>query len=258
MGWLSSRAKALAPLGMGLDWRISGPSRPDAALLDLFRSLPEDPLPGFSGRDGLSHGGRGNDHPRYGRFIHAFGRHVRPAEILEVGTYAGGTAVGWARAMIDSGVGRLTCVDNDSYSKGIYPAKVTANLARVGLPPERVRLLNGDSRKLLPALETELGGRVDAYLVDADHTYEGAMADLRGGRPLMRPGGWVLVHDVDRERNMPEATTQHPAPVREAVLDFARDEKITEWYVLEFIRKHLAILRIPPAWLRNDQVPSSS
>jgi predicted O-methyltransferase YrrM len=245
MSWLSSRIKALAPLGTGLDWRITGPSRPDAALLDLFRSLPEDPLPAFSGREGLSNGGRGHDHPRYGRFIHAFGRHARPAEILEVGTYAGGTAVGWARAILDTGIGRLTCVDNDSYSKGIYPAKVTANLAKVGLPADRVRFLNGDSRQLLPSLKPELGGKVDAYLVDADHTYEGAMIDLRGGRPLMRPGGWVLVHDVDRARSMPEATAQHPYPVLEAVQDFIREEKVAEWYVLEFIRKHLAVLRIP-------------
>jgi predicted O-methyltransferase YrrM len=245
MGWLSSRAKAWAPLGLGLGWRIAGPSRPDAALLALFRSLPADPLPEFSGRDGLSRGGRGKDHPRYGRFIHAFGRHVRPAEVLEVGTYAGGTAVGWARALVENGAGRLTCVDNDSYSQGIYPAKVTANLERVGLPPQRVRFLNGDSRKLLPALMDEMGGRVDAYLVDADHTYEGAMADLLGGRPLMRPGGWLLVHDVDRARGMPEATAQHPQPVSEAVQEFIRKERVSEWYVLEFIRKHLAVLRMP-------------
>jgi predicted O-methyltransferase YrrM len=230
---------------MGLGWRITGPSRPDAALLALFRSVPADPLREFSGRDGLSHGGRGRDHPRYGRFIHAFGRHVRPAEVLEVGTYAGGTAVGWARALVENGAGRLTCIDNDSYSQGIYPAKVTANLARLGLPPERVRFLNGDSRTLLPALMDELGGRVDAYLVDADHSYEGAMADLLGGRPLMRPGGWLLVHDVDHERGMPEATAQHPAPVSEAVQKFIGDERVSEWYVLEFIRKHLAVLRVP-------------
>jgi predicted O-methyltransferase YrrM len=245
MGRLSSRLKAWAPLGLGLDWRIRGPSRPESALLDLFRALPHDPLPEFSGREGLSHGGRGRDHPRYGRFIHAFGRHLRPAEVLEVGTYAGGTAVGWARAMLENGAGRLTCVDNDSYSKGIYPAKVTANLARVGFPVDRLRLVNGDSRVELPKLAADLGGRVDAYLIDADHTYEGAMVDLRGGRPLMRPGGWVLVHDVDASRAMPEATARHPNPVMDAVQDFVRDERVTEWYVLEFIRKHLAVLRMP-------------
>ena len=125
MGWLSSRAKSSAPVGLGLGWRISGPSRPDARLLALFRSLPADPLTNFSGREGMSHGGRGRDHPRYGRFIHAFGRHHKPAEVVEVGTYAGGTAVGWARGMVENGFGRLTCIDNDSYSKGIYPASVT-------------------------------------------------------------------------------------------------------------------------------------
>lgn len=247
MGWLSSRVKASAPLWLGLGWRVRGPSRPDAALLALFRSLPADPLPGFSGIAGMSHGGRGRDHPRYGRFIHAFGRHIRPAEVLEVGTYAGGTAVGWARAMLQNGAGRLTCVDNDSYSRGVYPAKVTANLAGMGLPPERARLLNGDARVVLPALIPELGGRVDAYLIDADHTYEGAIADLRDGRPLVRPGGWVLVHDVDPARAMSEATPTHPAPVLNAVRDFVREAGVKDWYILEFIRKHLAVLRMPQA-----------
>ncbi len=247
MGWLSSRAKASAPLWLGLGWRISGPSRPDPALLALFRSLRRDPLPDFRGVARMSRGGRGMDHPRYGRFIHAFGRHVRPAEVLEVGTYAGGTAVGWARAMVENGVGRLTCVDNDSYSRGVYPAMVAANLARVGLPPERVRLLNGDARRELPNLIPELGGRVDAYLIDADHTYEGAMADLRDGRPLIRRGGWILVHDVDPGRAMREATPAHPTPVLDAVRDFIREEAVKDWYVLEFIRKHLAVLRMPQA-----------
>lgn len=245
MSWLSSRVKAWAPLGLGLDWRIAGPARPDPALLALFHSLPADPLPGFRGREGMSHGGRGRDHPRYGRFIHAFARHHKPAEVLEVGTYAGGTAVGWARGLLENGSGRLTCIDNDSYSKGIYPAKVIANLAAVGLPMDRVRLLNGDSRQLLPALAADSGGRVDAYLIDGDHAFEGARADLRDARPLLRRGAWVLVHDVDVARAMPEATPQHPAPVWDAVLEFVRDEGVEEWYVLEFIRKHLAVLRIP-------------
>src|SRR4051812_38800923 len=103
MSRFAARTKAAAPLILGLDWRISGPARPDAALLDTFRSLPADPLWNFEGREGMSASGRGRDPPRYGRFIHAFGRHIRPHEVVEVGTYAGGTAVGWARAMVENG-----------------------------------------------------------------------------------------------------------------------------------------------------------
>ncbi len=79
--------------------------------------------------------------------------------------------------------------------------------------------------------------------MDANHTYEGATADLENGLPMVRPGGLIAVHDVDRARPMAEATAAHPAPVYDAMMDFAARHGFASG-VLEFIRKHLGIVRV--------------
>jgi len=63
---------------------------------------------------------------------------------------------------------------------------------------------------------------------------------------LVKPGGFVLVHDVDKNRKMAEATECHPHPVYEAFKDVIDDTGF-EWCILRFIRKHLGIIKIAPA-----------
>lgn len=219
----------------------------DRAVFDEFLAAPLDILPDFQGPPNFKlRRGRGKDHPRYGRFVYAFARHVRPRCVVEVGTFAGGTAVGWARALAENGQGRLICVDQDVYSTGTFPAVTRRNLARAGLSSDRFELRGGDSRHVVPALARELRGQVDVYLVDGDHTYDGALADIIAGLPMLRPSGFILVHDVDRGRRMDEATPEHPHPVYEAFHQAAAQHGLA-WCILRFIRKHLGVLRLPSA-----------
>jgi hypothetical protein len=81
--------------------------------------------------------------------------------------------------------------------------------------------------------------------VDGDHTYEGAQRDLENGLPLLKPGGFILVHDLDRGREMPESTAGHPSPVYEAFFDFVRAHGF-QYCILRFIRKHLGIIQVNP------------
>ncbi|MFQ6093268.1 MAG: class I SAM-dependent methyltransferase, partial [bacterium] len=111
-------------------------------MFDCFLSSVEDPLPDFRGPGHLKVG-RGKDHPRYGRWVYAFAKFYKPNIIVEVGTYAGGTAVGWARALKENRKGRLICIDNDTYTAGAYPAMAERNLERVGLYKERFDLKCG-------------------------------------------------------------------------------------------------------------------
>ena len=53
-----------------------------------------------------------------------------------------------------------------------------------------------------------------------------------------------MVHDVDRTRRMSEATREHPAPVYDAFVEFARRHAM-ECCVLGFVRKHLGVARAP-------------
>ncbi len=223
---------------------VDGRLRIDGAVQDIMLRAPLDMLPAFQGPQGMSlKGGRGKDHPRYGRFVYALARHYRPECVVEVGTFAGGTAVGWAAALKEDGEGKLICVDNDTYSKGTYPTVARMNISATSLQDDRYELLSGDSREIIPSLAERLRGQVDLYLVDGDHTFEGARADIRNGLPMVKPGGFVLVHDLDRGRRMDEQTPEHPHPVYEAFMEVA-DEYRLEWCILRFIRKHLGLLRV--------------
>lgn len=214
------------------------------AVMELFYKAPYDLLPQFEGPKGSRlRGGRGKDHPRYGRFIYAFGKVLAPTRVVEVGTYAGGTAIGWGKALMENGRGQLICVDNDTYSKNTYPATTQRNLDAVGVSRERVDFRNGDSKNLIPALAQEFPKGVDIYLVDGDHTYEGALLDMTNGLPMMKSGSYMLVHDIDRHRRMDEMTPEHPYPVYEAFQKVVKDQGF-DWCILKFIRKHLGVIRI--------------
>jgi predicted O-methyltransferase YrrM len=217
----------------------------DPGVFELFRSAPLDVLPAFEAPPGYKwpKNPRGKDHPRYGRFVYAFSKFYKPERIVEVGTDTGGTAVGWARALQENGRGELICVDMDAYAQNTYPRSAQLNLAKTGLPSNRIQLRGGNSRDLIPALGREYPKQVDIYLVDGDHSYEGALADMENGLPMMKPGGFILVHDIDRFRPMNEATPDHPTPVYEAFRHFA-DSRGFAWCNLRFIRKHLGVIRV--------------
>jgi predicted O-methyltransferase YrrM len=229
------------------NWEMSnvdGQLTLDPKLRNNFLSAPFDLLPNFEGPPGSTlKGGRGKDHPRYGRFIYAFGRTYKPELVVEVGTFAGGTAIGWTKAFLENGKGRLISVDNDTYSKDTYPTITQRNLEKVGVRPGQVEFKNGDSKVLVPELAKTYSKKVDIYLVDGDHAYEGALADIRNGLPMVKPGGFILVHDVDRGRRMDEMTPEHPEPVYEAFHQVVREHKLS-WCILRYIRKHLGVMRI--------------
>jgi len=223
---------------------IAGPLRLDTAVHQAFLNAPWDILPSFQGPATRKlRLGRGMDHPRYGRFIYAFAKVYRPQVVVELGSYAGGTAIGWATALKENGSGRFISVDNDTYSQGTYPTVTRANIAATGLSASRYEFRNGDSRQVIPQLAAELKGTVDVYLVDADHTYEGAMADMKNGLPMLKPGGFMLVHDVDPTFRLLERTPEHRQPVYDALMDFVREHRL-EWCRLKYIRRHLAVIRV--------------
>lgn len=229
------RAKLLSAIDGGLAL--------DPGVRDEMSRAPTDILPDFQAPPGFGASGRGKDHPRYGRFIYAFAKHYRPRLVVEVGTFAGGTAIGWAAALVANGSGRLVCIDNDTYAKGTYPEIARRNITKTGLGEDRFALRCGDSKVVVPEVARELGKEVDVYLVDGDHTYEGATADMESGFPMLRSGGFLLVHDVDRGRRMDEATPEHPHPVYEAFRCFVAKHRM-EWCILHRIRKHLGIAKV--------------
>jgi predicted O-methyltransferase YrrM len=214
-------------------------------VFEAFLAAPYDLTPDFVLP--ASRRRRAVEHPRYARFCYALARGTDARRILEVGSSSGGTTTGWARALAEAaGAGadvRLVCVDDDSYTPPVYPTITAQNVGRAGLAPDRVTFQRGDSAALLPRLQAEFPRFFDIYLVDAGHTYEAALADLENGLPMVRRGGLIAVHDVDRTRRMPEATQAHPAPVYDAVGDFVGAHQF-ESCIVGFVRKHLAIVQV--------------
>ena len=232
-----------AILAATMKLRIEGPLKLDKGLFDLFLSLPEDPLPGFQGAlPGVK--GRGKDHPRYGRWMHAFVKYYKPEIVVEVGTNAGGTAAGTARALSENGRGRLVCIDNGEGVPRSFPDIARRNIKAAGLNDDKIELICEDSRLALPRTAAQLKGKVDIYLVDAAHTYDAALADINDGLPMVKPGGLILVHDVDSKLDLAdEASKEHPAPVLEAFRKAVKGNGF-EWCILKFIRKHLGVIRV--------------
>jgi hypothetical protein len=68
-----------------------------------------------------------------------------------------------------------------------------------------------DSKKILDHVEVSPGGEFDLAFIDGDHTYEGALADLRNFGPKAKV---ILVHDTD--------APDYPG-VRKAVEQFCAD-----------------------------------
>ncbi len=223
---------------------VSGPLTLPPEFYDIFVSAPRDILPNFQGPpDSKDKNGRGRDHPRYGRVTYAFARWLQPSLIVEVGTFAGGTSIGWGKAIAENGAGRLICVDNDSYAKGTYPEITRRNINAVGLDDDQFDLECGNSPEILSKLAENYRGTADICLVDGDHTYEGAKRDILAGLPLVKHGGFMLVHDVDRARIMSEATKEHPFPVYEAIMELVEEYNF-DWCILKFIRKHLGVVLV--------------
>ena len=230
-------------LSLTMKSRTVGPLKLDKMVFNLFLSLPQDPLPSFQGATPEARG-RGKDHPRYSRWMHAFIRFYRPQFVVEVGTNAGGSAIGMARALAENGSGRLICIDNGCGIPRSFPDVARENILSAGLTEDRFELICDDSRIALSRISQRLRGKVGVYLVDAAHTFEAALADIESGLSIMKDGGFILVHDVDARLMLgQEASTDHPQPVLEAFQKVVRDNSF-EWSILKFIRKHLGIMQV--------------
>jgi len=232
-----------AVLSLTMRGRVEGPLKIDEKLFKLFLSLPGDPLPGFKGATPEIKG-RGKDHPRYGRWMHAFVKFHKPEFVVEVGTNAGGSAVGTARALTENGFGELICIDNGQGVPKSFPDVAMRNILATGLTEDRFHLICEDSVTALSSIAEKMENKVAVYLVDAAHTYDAALADINNGLPMMKSGGFILVHDIDPWLDLAdEISPEHPHPVLDAFKKVVKDNSF-EWCILKFIRKHLGIIKV--------------
>lgn len=67
---------------------------------------------------------------------------------------------------------------------------------------ENIQFLDGDSKQTIPTLTDRYNGFFDLILVDGDHLYEGAMADLENVFPLCKSSGIILFDDINHPAHL--------------------------------------------------------
>ena len=139
--------------------------------------------------------------------------HTEPIKILEVGSWAGGTAITWAKAVQKYfGRGQVLCVDHwepyfdtsvDSEPVYVKMTEAAVNKSIYGLFLHNIRTsgvshivshIVGNSHCVLPTLEkSELS---IAYL-DASHKFSDVERDIRLSMDLVREGGVLCGDDLE-------------------------------------------------------------
>lgn len=86
----------------------------------------------------------------------------------------------------------LVCVEIDRDANFLH------NLKAVDLYDEHVIPVFANSTKVTwpeIAKDKKLSGEIDLLFIDGDHSFEGALADLRNFAPYVAKDGWLILHD---------------------------------------------------------------
>jgi hypothetical protein len=119
--------------------------------------------------------------------------HIHPARVVETGVAHGLTSRIILQGLERNGTGQLWSVD--------LPAVDSALHSEIGMAiPKDLRsrwtYVPGTSRERLPGLLSELG-EIDLFVHDSLHTGRNVRFELESAWPFMRPGGAVVVDDID-------------------------------------------------------------
>lgn len=171
-------------------------------------------------------------------------RAVKELNILEVGSWAGASAVTWANALKQSGLpGHVMCVDpwepfldvsnnsdrhylemEKSLETGTILQLFLHNLKTTGVD-DRVSYRRGRSEDVLPGLEP---GVYSIIYVDGAHHYKGVLSDLGHAANLIPEGGIICGDDL--ELQMMQMETDDLSADVVAGLDYTKDKMSGTFY----------------------------
>lgn len=121
-----------------------------------------------------------------------------PQVVMEIGTNNGGTLFLWTRLAAPDALIISLDLPGGEFGGG-YGWWRTSLYRDFALSGQTLHLLRRDSHApaSLKAVQDLLGGRLlDVLFIDGDHTYEGVRMDHEMYRSLVRPGGWIVFHDI--------------------------------------------------------------
>lgn len=116
---------------------------------------------------------------------------LKPKTVLEIGVNRAGvsthiiTGAMWAISQRDENYdGHLYSIDIKDFSSAIAPHNKISKFWT---------FIQADSRKFYKTWDK---GEIDILLIDGDHSYKGILLDLENYFPLVKKGGYVLLHDT--------------------------------------------------------------
>ncbi len=117
-------------------------------------------------------------------------RRLQPSNVLEVGTYHGGTLFHWLQNTARPGA---VVVSVDSYAVGVDNRHLYDDWNPGHL---NLYVIEGDSHDDATLRKVDAHGPYDFVLVDAGHYYKEVKRDWELYRPMVRPGGLMCFHDI--------------------------------------------------------------
>ena len=125
----------------------------------------------------------------------------RPKNVLEIGTFRGGTLFVLARLSLPDAT--LISLDLPYSGFGSFSRKLQEPLFRsFTRGRQRLLLLREDSHseETRSSVAKALNGPLDLLFIDGDHSYDGVKSDFEMYSPLVREAGIVAFHDIANTR----------------------------------------------------------
>ena len=122
---------------------------------------------------------------------------IKPLNILEIGTYTGGSLYAWARHF--QSCRKIISIDMPMGLRARSCAHTNIKFFRLFDRTKQLYFLREDSHsdRTVNMVSEILGPEpVDFLFIDGDHSYNGVKQDFDNYRQFMRPGGIVAFHDI--------------------------------------------------------------
>lgn len=160
---------------------------------------------------------------------------LRPALIVETGTWSGGSALYMANICDLLGAGRVVSIDTSPPPDFDHP---------------RIAWVTGSSTEpAIAGMVTNLAARVEGHvlvLLDSDHTCDHVLAEMRLYAPLVTPGSYLIVEDTNINGH-PVLPDFGPGPMEAVALFLGESDE----FVPDPSREKFYLTQNPGGYLRR-------
>jgi predicted O-methyltransferase YrrM len=132
----------------------------------------------------------------------AITRMIKPARVVEFGTFEGGSTLVMAANMAEDG--SLVTIDLDPSERGTHEHGLGTGMLDFDLgclfrDTRYAPMIQQRYGNTLHVDDHDLVGGADLVFIDADHTYAFVKQDTAKALTCVRPGGWIVWHDYTWE-----------------------------------------------------------